>query len=67
MPDIVVTVVSVSTEPEVIRTVAHRAIIELADAGRLRKSKTHKGNIVCYSADRHLAYAELIETRRRGR
>lgn len=67
MSDTVVTVDSVSTGHEATRTVARRTIIELADEGTLRKTKNHKGKIVCCSADRHLAYVELVETRRRGR
>ncbi|WP_152345896.1 Fic family protein [Brevibacterium sp. CFH 10365] len=63
----VVTIDSVSAEHGVTRAAAHRALVELADAGILRKTKNHKGKIVCYSADRHLDYVELVESRHRRR
>lgn len=60
----VITIDSVATEHGVTPAAAHRALVELAEAGILRKTKNHKGKIVCYSADRHLAYVELTEARR---
>ena len=63
----VVTIDSVSAGHGVTRAAAHRALVELADAGILRKTKNHKGKIVCYSADQHLAYVELVESRQRQR
>lgn len=63
----VITIDSVAVEHGVSRAAAHRALVELAEAGILRKTKNHKGKIVCYSADQHLAYVELPEANHRGR
>lgn len=63
----VITIDSVASEHGVTRAAAHRALVELAEAGILRKTKNHKGKIVCYSADQHLAYVELTEASHRGR
>lgn len=60
----VMTINSVSAEHGVARAAAHRALVELVDAGILRKTKNHKGKIICYTADRHLAYMELAGARR---
>ena len=59
----VITIDSVASEHCVTHAAAHRALVELAEAGILRKTKNHKGKIVCYSADQHLTYVELAETR----
>lgn len=61
----VITIDSVAAEHGVTRAAAHRALVELAEAGILRKTKNHKGKIVCYSADQHLAYVELTEANHR--
>lgn len=63
----VVTIDSVSTEHRVTRAAAHRALIELAEAGILRRTKNHKGKIVCYSADQHLAQIEVPDAFDRDR
>ncbi|MDN6122981.1 MAG: Fic family protein [Brevibacterium sp.] len=62
----VLTIESVSAEHGVTRAAAHRALGELAEAGILRKTKNHKGKIICHSADQHLAYVELTEASHRG-
>ena len=62
-----ITIDSAAVEHGVSRAAAHRALVELAEAGILRKTKNHKGKIVCYSADQHLAYVELPEANHRGR
>jgi Fic family protein len=40
---------------------AHRALTELGDAGILSRSKDHKGRLICWTADRHLALVALTE------
>lgn len=63
----VITIESVSVEHGVTRAAAHRALVELAEAKILRRTKNHKGKIICYSADQHLAYVELTEASQRSR
>lgn len=65
--ELVITIDSVAVEHGVTRAAAHRALVELAEAGILRKTKNHKGKIVCYSAEQHLAYVELTEANHRDR
>ena len=62
-----ITIESVSVEHGVTRAAAHRALVELAEAKILRRTKNHKGKIICYSADQHLAYVELTEASQRSR
>jgi len=42
-------------------TAAHRALIELADAGILGRTKDQRGRLICWTADRHLALVTLTE------
>lgn len=52
------TIASVVETHHVSPAAAHRALTELVDAGILRRTKNHKGKIVCFTADRHLAALE---------
>lgn len=61
----VLTIDSVATEQGVSRAAAYRALVELTEAGILRRTTNHKGKIVCFTADRHLAYVELTESSNR--
>lgn len=61
----VLTIDSVTTEHRVSPAAAHRALVELSEAGILRRTTNHKGKIVCFTADRHLAYVELTESQNR--
>ncbi|HCG56864.1 MULTISPECIES: Fic family protein [Brevibacterium] len=63
----VLTIDSVATEHGVSRAAAYRALVELTGAGILRRTTNHKGKIVCFTADRHLAYVELTESNNRRR
>ena len=40
---------------------AHRALVELADAGLLGRSKDGRGRQICWTSDRHLALIALAE------
>ena len=42
-------------------TAAHNALIELADAGILGRTKDQRGRLICWTADRHLALVALTE------
>lgn len=57
----VLTTESAATRYSVSAVAAHRALIELSDAGILGRSKNHKGKIVCYTADAHLGLTALAE------
>ncbi|MCU1530316.1 MAG: Fic family protein [Frondihabitans sp.] len=59
--DPVVTIETVATTHGVSTTAAHRALVELAEAGILRRNKDHKGRLICWTADRHLALVGLTE------
>lgn len=52
------TIVSVVEAHRVSPAAAYRALTELVDAGILSRTKNHKGKIVCFTADRHLATLE---------
>ncbi|MEU1521776.1 Fic family protein [Nocardia rhamnosiphila] len=52
---------SAATRYGVSTVAAHRALAELSDAGILVRSKNHKGKIMCYTADAHLALTALAE------
>ncbi|WP_030519397.1 Fic family protein, partial [Nocardia rhamnosiphila] len=57
----VLTTESAATRYGVSTVAAHRALAELSDAGILARSKNHKGKIMCYTADAHLALTALAE------
>lgn len=57
----VLTVESAAARHGVSGTAAHRALTELADAGILGRTKDHRGRLVCWTADRHLALVALTE------
>lgn len=40
---------------------AHRALNELTEAGVLSKTKDHKGKLLCWTSDKHLALVALTE------
>jgi len=42
-------------------TAAHKAVVELADAGILGRTKDPRGRLICWTADRHLALVALTE------
>lgn len=63
----VLTIDSVSEAHRVTPAAAQRALVELAEAGVLNRTKNHKGKIVCYTADQHLAHVELTESSNRKR
>jgi Fic family protein len=57
----VLTAAGVSTRWGASPAAAHRALTELAEAGILARTKDHKGRLVCFTADQHLALVALIE------
>lgn len=57
----VLTVDGVSQRHGVSTTAAHRALVELADAGILGRTKDQRGRLICWTADRHLALVALTE------
>ncbi|RUR01019.1 Fic family protein [Labedella endophytica] len=59
--DPVLTIETVTSRHGVSAGAAHRALVELADAGVLGRSRDHKGKLVCWTADRHLALVGLTE------
>lgn len=59
--DPVVTVEKVAAQYAVSTAAAHRALVQLADAGILGRTKDHKGKLICWTADRHLALVSLTE------
>lgn len=59
--DPVLTIESVSQRYGISTTAAHRALVELADAGILGRNKDQKGRLICWTADRHLALVALTE------
>ena len=50
----VLTVEAASLRHNVSIAAAHRALVELADAGILGRNKDHKGKLICWTADSHL-------------
>ena len=59
--DPVVTIDSVAEAHSVSRVAANNALTQLADARILGRSKDHKGRLVCWTADKHLALVALTE------
>lgn len=57
----VLTVDGVHERHSVSRAAAHRALLELEDAGVLQRVKNHKGSLVCWTADRYLNLASFAE------
>lgn len=57
----VLTADSVATAHGVSNVAAHKALTQLGDAGVLSRNTDHKGRVVCWSADRHLALVALTE------
>jgi len=61
----VLTVESASRRFGVSTTAAHRALVELADAGILARNKDQKGKLICWTADQYLALVALTERNNR--
>ena len=61
MSDPVLTVESASQRYGISTAAAHRALVELADAGILGRNTGQKGKLICWTADRHLALVALTE------
>lgn len=59
--DPVLTIDSVAARHGVSAAAAHRALVQLADAGILGRTKDHKGKLICWTADQHLALVSLTE------
>ena len=57
----VLTVETVAARHRVSKAAAHRALLELAECGILGRNKDHKGKLICWAADRHLALVALTE------
>ncbi|MCI4659721.1 Fic family protein [Cryobacterium zhongshanensis] len=57
----VLTIETVATRHNVSTAAAHRALVQLADAGILGRNKDQKGRLVCWTADQHLALVSLTE------
>lgn len=57
----VLTLDSVATRLGVTKAAAHRALVQLHDAGILGRTKDQRGRLVCWTADRHLALVALTE------
>lgn len=57
----VLSVESVSARFEVSPAASHRALVELAEAQILSRTKDHKGKLLCWTADRYLALVALTE------
>ena len=57
----VLTVETVTVRHGVSHAAAHRALVELAEAGILGRNKDHKGKLICWSADRHLGLVGFTE------
>lgn len=57
----VLTVDAAAAHHQVSTAAAHRALVELADAGILGRSKDGRGRLICWTADRHLALVALTE------
>lgn len=59
--DPVLTVETAAARHGVSTAAAHRALVELAEAGILGRNKDQKGKLICWTADRHLALVALTE------
>ncbi|SDS80802.1 Fic family protein [Microterricola viridarii] len=59
--DPVLTIETAAERHEVSIGAAHRALVQLADAGILGRTKDHKGKLICWTADLHLALVSLTE------
>ncbi|WP_394551763.1 Fic family protein [Agromyces sp. MMS24-JH15] len=57
----VLTVEHVAERHGVSAAAAHRALVELADAGILGRTKDQRGRLICWTADRHLELVALTE------
>lgn len=57
----VLTIETVAVRHRVSPAAAHRALVQLAEAGILGRNKDHKGKLICWTADRHLALVALTE------
>ncbi|QAV69735.1 Fic family protein [Salinibacterium sp. UTAS2018] len=57
----VLTIETVAARHQVSPAAAHRALVQLAEAGILGRNKDHKGKLICWTADRHLALVALTE------
>ena len=57
----VLTVENVVETHGVSTTAAHRALVELADAGILQRTKDGRGKLLCWTADRYLDLVALTE------
>ncbi|WP_010203085.1 Fic family protein [Salinibacterium sp. PAMC 21357] len=57
----VLTIETVAARHRVSPAAAHRALVQLAEAGILGRNKDHKGKLICWTADRHLALVALTE------
>ncbi|QTX04755.1 Fic family protein [Agromyces archimandritae] len=57
----VLTAESVSSRLAVSPQAAHRALVELAEAGILGRTKDQRGRLICWTADRYLALVALAE------
>ena len=59
--DPVLTIETAARTHGVSTAAAHRALVELAEAGILSRTKDHKGKVICWTADRHLGLVALTE------
>lgn len=59
--DPVLTLDSVTARFGVTPAAAHRALVQLHEAGILGRTKDQRGRLVCWTADRHLALVALTE------
>ncbi len=62
----VLTVEGTAARHQVSTAAAHRALVELADAGILGRSKDGRGRLICWTADQHLALVALTERSNRA-
>ena len=62
----VLTIETVAARHKVSTAAAHRALVQLADAGILGRNKDQKGRLICWSADRYLALVSLTERSNRA-
>lgn len=59
--DLVLTIETAARKHGVSTAAAHRALVELAKVGILSRTKDHKGKVICWTADQHLALIALTE------
>ena len=59
--DPVLTIETAGAGHSVSTAAAHRALVELAEAGILGINKNQKGKLICWTADRHLSLVGLTE------